>query len=64
MQGGDRHPQHSAENFDIIRAMRTNAKNAVALSLAIAGVMASPLRSDAFSRKGSPPPPSKLKNVA
>ena len=43
--------------FDIIRAMRTNAKNAVALSLAIAGAMASPLRSDAVSRKGSTPPP-------
>lgn len=42
--------------FDIIRAMRTNAKNAVALSLAIAGAVASPLRSDAVSRKGSTPP--------
>ena len=56
VQGGDRHPQHSAENFDIIRAMRTTAKNAVALSLAIAGAVASPMRSDAVSRKGSPPP--------
>ena len=56
VQGGDRHPQHSAEIFDIIRAMRTKAKNAVALSLAIAGVMASPLRSDAVSLKGSTPP--------
>jgi len=37
--------------FDIIRAMRTNAKNAVALSLAIAGAVASPMRSDA-----TPPP--------
>ena len=36
--------------------MRTNAKNAVALSLAIAGAVASPMRSDAVSRKGSPPP--------
>ena len=42
--------------FDIIRAMRTKAKNAVALSLAIAGAVASPLRSDAVSRKGSTPP--------
>ena len=38
--------------------MRTNAKNAVALSLAIAGAVASPMRSDAVSRKGSTPPPS------
>ena len=37
--------------------MRTKTKNAVALSLAIAGAVALPMRSDAVSRKGSPPPP-------
>ena len=36
--------------------MGTKAKNAVALSLAIAGAVASPLRFDAFSRKSLPPP--------
>lgn len=46
--------------FDIIRAMRTKTKNAVALSLAIAGAVALPMRSDAVSRKGSPPPPHSL----
>ena len=49
--------------FDIIRAMRTKARNAVALSLAIAGAVASPLRSDAVSRKGSTPPPSMLYSI-
>ena len=37
--------------------MRTKARNAVALSLAIAGAAALPMRSDAVSRKGSTPPP-------
>ncbi len=49
--------------FDIILAMGTNARNAVALSLAIAGAVASPLRSDAVSLKGSTPPPSVLYSV-
>ena len=40
-----------------MRAMGTKAKNAGALSLAIAGAVASPMRSDAVSRKGSTPPP-------
>ena len=44
--------------------MRTNAKNAVALSLAIAGAVASPMRSDAVSRKGSPPPHCRVASYA
>ena len=49
--------------YDIIPAMRTKARNAVALSLAIAGAVASPLRSDAFSRENLTPPPSLPRSV-
>jgi len=39
-----------------MRAVRTKASNGIALSLAIAGAVASPLRSDAVSRKDLTPP--------
>ena len=51
-------------NFDIIHDMRTKAQNAVALSLAIAGALAVPLRSDAFSGKDLPPPHCRVASYA
>ena len=38
-----------------MRGMKKNAKSALALTLAIAGAMAAPLRSDASDRLKAPP---------
>ena len=43
--------------FDMMRSMKNCASSALALTLAIAGGLAAPLRSDASVRKDSTPPP-------